>query len=209
MKTNDVFDHLACNLGTESEEPNIKLAAALCESRNEGAIESLIEGLQSSNKALASDCIKVLYEIGKRIPDMIANHVSAFVKLLNSKNNRLVWGGMTALAEITSLNPSEVYAHKDAVIKAVENGSVITRDQGISVFAELSRADKKYERFIFPIILRHLKTCQPKEVARHAERALIAVNEGNAPEFKSVLEKRLGILPEPQRKRVEKILKSV
>lgn len=209
MKTNDVFDHLACNLGTESDEPNIKLAAALCESRNEGAVETLIEGLQSSNKTLAGDCIKVLYEIGKRIPDMIANHVSAFIKLLGSTNNRLVWGGMTALAEITSLNPSDVYAHKDAVIKAVENGSVITRDEGIRVFAALSRADKKYERTVFPIILRHLRTCPPKEIARHAEYALTAVNEGNASEFKTLLEKRLDLLSAPQRKRVEKILRSI
>jgi len=209
MKMNDVFDHLACNLGTESDEPNKALAAALCESRNQGAVESLIEGMESSNAAIAGDCIKVLYELGRRSPDMIADYVPVFIKLLNSKSNRMVWGAMTALAQITRLNPSEVYARKDKVIKAYESGSVIIRDESISVFAELSRADTKYERVMFPIILHHLATCRPKEIPQHAERALIAVNNDNAEKFKSVLEKRLDLLSDPQRKRVEKILQSV
>lgn len=209
MKKSDVFDHLACNLGVNSDEPNTALAAALCLSRNEGAVETLIGGLQNSNPAIAGDCIKVLYELGKRSPDMIADYVNVFIKLLQSKSNRLVWGSMTALALITRLNPSDVFAGRQAVIRAYETGSVITRDESISVFAELSRADEKYERIIFPLILRHLAACRPKEIPQHAERALAAVNEGNVTAFKSVLEKRIDLLTPPQRKRVEKILRSV
>lgn len=209
MKKSDVFDHLSCNLGVNSDEPNIELASSLCASRNEGAVETLIGGLQSSNPAIAGDCIKVLYELGRRSPDMIADYASVFIKLLHSKSNRMVWGGMTALALITRLNPSDVFAGKDTVIKAYENGSVITRDESISVFAELSRADEKYERIIFPLILRHLASCRPKEIPQHAQRALAAVNEANASAFKSVIEKRIDLLSSPQRKRVEKILRSV
>lgn len=110
MKKSDVFDHLACSLGVNSDEPNTKLAAALCESRNEGAVETLIAGLQSSNPAISSDCMKVLYELGRRSPDMIADYATVFIKLLQSKSNRMVWGSMTALAMITRLNPSDVFA---------------------------------------------------------------------------------------------------
>ena len=78
MKKNDVFNYLACNLGTESDEPNIELASSLCKSRNEDAVVTLIEGLKSSSSEVASDCIKVLYELGRRSPDMIADHVDAY-----------------------------------------------------------------------------------------------------------------------------------
>lgn len=209
MKKSDVFDHLACSLGVNSDEPNIGLAAALCESHNEGAVETLIAGLHNSNPAISSDCMKVLYELGRRSPDMIADYATIFIKLLQSKSNRMVWGSMTALAMMTRLNPSDVFAGRDAVIRAYETGSVITRDESISVFAELSRADEKYERIMFPLILRHLASCRPKEIPQHAERALPAVSEANASAFKSVLEKRIDLLSAPQRKRVEKILRSV
>lgn len=209
MKKSDVFDHLACSLGVNSDEPNTKLAAALCESRNEGAVETLIAGLQSSNPAISSDCMKVLCELGRRSPDMIADYAPVFIRLLQSKSNRMVWGSMTALAMITKLNPSDVFAGRHAVIRAYETGSVITRDESISVFAELSRADEKYERILFPLILRHLASCRLKEIPQHAERALPAVSETNASAFKSVLGKRIDLLSAPQRKRVEKILRSV
>jgi hypothetical protein len=40
----------------------------------------------------------MLNEIGYLDPEWIAGHAQEFIELLNSKNNRLVWGGMIAPA---------------------------------------------------------------------------------------------------------------
>ena len=209
MNSSDVLDNLACSLGANNELPNIALAHALCESKDADAISKIVDALQSSDTAISNDCIKVLYEIGERNPELIADHYFSFIQLLQGNNNRLIWGGMTALAQIVRLRPSEIYAHRNIVISAYESGSVITVDQSISIFAELSRTSIEFETFLFPIILHHLETCRPKEIPQHAQRAFIAVNESNAAEFKAVLQKRMDLLTDLQQKRLKRLIHSI
>ena len=97
MNSSDVLDNLACSLGANNELPNIALARALSESKDTDAINKIVEGLQNPDTAIANDCIKVLYEIGERNPELIADHYFVFIQLLQGNNNRLIWGGMTHL----------------------------------------------------------------------------------------------------------------
>ena len=166
-------------------------------------------GVIGKDKAIANDCIKVLYEIGARKPELIMDYVPEFVSLLSSKNNRLVWGSMTAIACIANLKAKEIYESIDVVKKAYHEGSVITVDQSISVFAQLCKSDIEYEKTIFPFLMEHLKTCRPKEVAQHAERISICIHEKNAKEFTDVLGERIEHLNATQIKRINKMLKFI
>jgi hypothetical protein len=206
---NNMLEKLACNLGRKDEEPNIELAAELCKTKDKKGIKEIVGGLASDEEKTANDCIKVLYEIGEQEPQLIADYVTEFIQLLRSRNNRLVWGGMMALAKIASVKPHEIYKNIESVIKAYEKGSVITVDNSISVFAELVRADSKYEKPMFAKIIKHLETCRPKEVAQHAERAFVCVNKKNAAEFLSVLQKRREHLTDVQKKRIDKLIKKI
>ena len=204
-----MIEKVAYSIGRNDEEPNIKLALELIKTKNIKGINEIVEGLNDQVEQIANDCIKVLYEIGEREPELISDHVNVFIKLLKSKNNRLVWGSMMALAKITSLKPQEIFDNLDIVIKAYENGSVITVDNSITVFAELIKAVQEYEKKIFPIIINHLETCRPKEVGQHSERAFICITKNNANIFKKTLINRLDSLTVPQKKRVDKILKKI
>lgn len=207
MNEANVMDLLACHLGVQSEEPNIALAVALCGTQDAAAIGKIVDGLQSKDTAVANDCIKVLYEIGYRKPELVSEYAEHFLRLLHSRNNRLVWGGMIALAQIAPLNPDVIFDHGERVIRAYRDGSVITRDASIIVFAALSHASPAYEAEIFPILLEHLRTCRPKEVAQHAESTFVCINPANASSFMDVLEKRRDTLTPPQLKRVDKLCK--
>ena len=204
-----MIEKVAYNLGRNDEEPNINLAIELCDTKDIDGIKEIITGLKSEKEQIANDCIKVLYEIGKRSPELIVDYVLNFIQLLKSKNNRLIWGSMTALSKITALKPKEVFENIEIVIKAYEIGSVITRDNSISVFAELVKADKKYEKLMFSKIIQHLETCRPKELGQHAERAFMCVNELNAKEFIAVLLKRRECLTDAQKKRIDKLIKKI
>ena len=201
------LEKLACSLGRNDEEPNIKLANDLIKTKNKKGIKEIIDGINNPKEQIANDCIKVLYEIAGIVPELISEYADTFVQLLLSRNNRLVWGSMTALSKIAALNPAEAFKNLDIIVKAYKKGSVITVDNSISVFAELAKADKKYEKAIFPIIIEHLEKCRPKEVAQHAERAFVCVNKNNSAKFKEILLKRMDILTEPQKKRVNTLLK--
>lgn len=204
-----MIEKLACSLGRNDEKPNVELALELIKTKNRNGIREIVDGLNSSSEQTANDCIKVLYEIGEREPELIAQHVDAFIRLLKSKNNRLVWGAMTALSRIAAIKPQEIFDSLDTVIKAYEKGSVITVDNSISVFAELARSGLKYERRVFPIIIRHLETCRPKEVGQHSERAYICVTKNNSGLFSGTLLKRRDSLTGAQKKRVDKLLKKI
>ena len=98
-----VLSKIASALNRRDEEPNQELAKEIVETTNKEAVEELVENLTNKNKAIQNDCIKVLYEIGEHQPAMIADHMDSFLALLNSKNNRLQWGAMTALNGISTI----------------------------------------------------------------------------------------------------------
>jgi hypothetical protein len=204
-----VIEKTSYALGRNDEEPNIALAEELYITKNAEGIKEIVHYLYDSNQLLANDCIKILYEIGERKPGLISEYVLDFIHILKSKNNRLVWGGMTALAKIASLKAKEIFEHIDTVFYAYENGSVITRDNSISVFAEVARADKKYSDIMFQKINSHLESCRSREVAQHAERAFVCVNKDNCKEFMSVLLKRHEDLNDAQKKRVGRLIKRI
>src|SRR6266513_422108 len=97
-----VLDKLATALNRRDEVPNQELAKEIVRSNDRRAVKELIENLAHKDKNIQSDCIKVLYEVGEREPALIAPYYNEFGKLLDSKNNRLVWGAMTALDSITT-----------------------------------------------------------------------------------------------------------
>jgi hypothetical protein len=203
-----MIEKLAYSLGRNDEGPNIELALELIKTKDSKGIGEIVDGL-NTREQIANDCIKVLYEIGEREPVLIAKYAEVFIGLLQSKNNRLVWGAMTALSKIASLAAREIFDNLDTIIKAYENGSVITVDTSISVFAELAKVGLKYERKAFPIIIKHLETCRPKEVGQHAERAFICVTKNNSELFEKTLLKRYDSLTDSQKKRVDKLLKKI
>ena len=204
-----MIEKVAYTLGRNDETPNIELALELIRTKNSTGISEIVDGLNNPEQQIANDCIKVLYEIGERQPSLISNHVDDFLKLLGSKNNRLVWGAMTALAQIASLKHQELFDNFDIIVKAYRNGSVITVDNSISVFAALIKSGIKYEKKILPILLNHLETCRPKEVAQHAERAFVCLSRKNAGLFKQILLKRYDTLTAARKKRIDKLLKTI
>src|SRR4029078_9822126 len=185
-----VLNRLASALGRRDEIPNQELARDLAVWKDRKEIQEIAENLWSKDKRIQADCIKVLYEIGAIEPKLISGYAEDFVELLRSKNNRLAWGGMTALAEVAKANPDAVFNYLNEIKKAKETGSVITVDNAISTLAYTAAATDKYNKAIFPYLLKHLSSCRPKEVPQHAEKTLPAVNSSNQADFMKVLEKR-------------------
>jgi len=201
-----VLNRLASSLGRRDEVPNQELAGDLAARQDKVGIREVAENLWNKDKNIQADCIKVLYEVGYIEPRLIANYTEDFVRLLRSKNNRLVWGGMTAMAEVAKTNPDVVFDHLDEIKKAKETRSVITVDNAISTLAHTA-AKEEYNKAIFPYLLNHLSGCRPKEVPQHAEKTLPAVNSSNKADFIKILEKRLEDLSGSGLARVKKVVK--
>jgi hypothetical protein len=204
-----MIERVAFFLNRNDEQPNIELAKTLAETNDTKGIEEVVAGLKHENGMVANDCIKVLYEVGYIKPHIIAAYVVDFLQLLESRTNRLVWGGMTALATIAAYKPDEIFDNIDVVLRAYKRGSVITIDSSITVFAELAKANTRYKTTLFPGIEKHLLSCRPKEVPQHAERAAVCVDKEDKARFLEIIEQRRGDLSAAQAKRIDKLIKKV
>ena len=202
-----VLNRIAFFRNRRDEVPNQELARDLAAKKDKAGIREIAEHLWDKEKNIQSDCLKVLYEVGYIDPALIADYVEDFIKLLKSKNNRLVWGGMIALGTVAALKADVVFAHLTEIQKTMKEGSVITMDNGVQTLARAASKNDKYNRVIFPYLLQHLKTCRPKEVPQHSEKTLPAVNAANKADFIKVLEKRMEDLSSSGMSRLRKVIK--
>ena len=202
-----VLNRLAHSMGRRDEAPNQELARDLAAKNDKAGIREIAENLWNKDKNIQADCIKVLYETGYIEPALVAPYAEDLVKLLRSRNNRLVWGGMIALGVVATSSADLLFKHLNEIKKAMDSGSVITKDNGVKVLADIAATKSEYNKAIFPYLLEHLKTCRPKEVAQHSEKTLPAVNAGNKTEFIKVLEKRMDDLAGAGLTRVKKVVK--
>ena len=201
------LDRIAHFQNRRDEVPNQELARDLAAQQDREGIREIAENLWNKNKNIQADCIKVLYEIGYIDPSLIAGFAEDFLKLLKSRNNRLVWGGMIALSTVAELRADFINGSLDQILKAMDAGSVITVDNAVKTLA-LAASKDAYRLSIFPHLLEHLRTCRPKDVPQHAEKSLPAVDASNKDEFIAVLDKRMEDLSAAQKTRVKKVIKA-
>lgn len=200
---------LAGALGRRDEAPNVDLAREIAGSGDMDAVAGLIAILDGRDRAARGDAIKVLYEIGARDPELIAGHADAFLKHMRDRDNRIVWGALTALAEIARAAPDLVFPHLDDIVDAADAGSVIAKDQAVSILVALS-ADPARAGKTLPVLFARLASAAVNQLPMYAERSLPAVPDEMLPAFREVLEKRLGDpMTAAKKKRVETVLKRV
>jgi hypothetical protein len=203
------LDKIAYFLNRRGEVPNQELARELAEIGDTAGIHEIADNLWNKNKNIRSDCLKVLYEIRYINPDLIADYAGDFLKLLQDKENRMIWGAMIGLGTIADRRATEIWARVDDVMSAVEHGSVITVVWGVKTLAGVAATDKKYRKKIFPFLMSQIKKCIPRDVPMHAESILPAVDKSNQQEFRSTLEARRTELTPAQLTRFKKVMKKL
>jgi len=204
-----VLPRLASALGRRNQAPNLKLALEIVTTNDAKAVKELIENLSNKDRAIRNDCLKVLYEIGYRGPGLIAAYTAEFAKLLLSKDNRLVWGGMTALDSIASVDQKGVYGLLEQIVQSANGGSVITRDHAVGILAKLA-AIEDYRETCLPILLQQLEGSPDNQFPSYVEISIPVVGRADRGAFTKLVEKRLASLEkESQRRRVEKALRAL
>ncbi len=204
-----VLEKIAYFQGRRDEVPNQELAKKLAETKNKRGIQEIAENLWNKNKSVVSDCIKVLYEIGYIEPKLISGYTLEFLKLLENKNNRMVWGGMIALSTIAEEKADELWENIDCITDAMEKGTLITVVSGVRALSGVATVDEKYRKKIFPFLLKQLKKCLPRDIPIHTESIVKAVDDNNRQELVTVLRARWDEMKPSQHKRLRKLLKEV
>lgn len=204
-----IIELLASSQGSRSSAPNIALAKEIATSRNRDAVSELVALLKHKDKNIRGDSLKTLYETGYRKPELIAPYYADFLDLLTNRNNRLVWGGMIALTTIAHLRHKELFESLDLIMDTINKGSVITIDCGVEILAKLNHYDAYYNT-TDPLLMEQLTRCPIKQLPTYASKSLEQIGKHSREGYKNIITSRLNECEkESQRKRLEKILKSL
>lgn len=203
------LEQIAFFQGRRDEVPNQKLARSLASSEDQAGIREIAENLSNSNQNVRSDCLKVLYEIGYLKPELIAEYVDDFLKLLKDKNNRMVWGGMIAMSTIAREKAERIWEQVEDIKFAIQHGSLITQVAGIKTLSRAASLNKVYSQEIFPFMLDMMRNSIPRDLITHAEEISQIVDESNEAEFINLLESRSPEMTANQLARLRKIVKKL
>lgn len=199
-----IIERLLNNSTRRDEKANVELAEEIVKNNDFQAVHEIAENL--GNKKLQSDCIKILYEIAERKPELAADYTEKFFELLNHKNNRLVWGAMTAIDAVSALRSELVYSRLDELRDIAEQGSVITRDHLVNILIKLAPTGVG----VFSLLIDQLAACPPNQLPMYAERAFPLFEKENKAEFVAILSNRKNEMKtESKKKRLEKIIKKL
>ena len=202
-----ILNRIAYYQNRRDEVPNQELARDLAASGDQTGITEIAANLWNKEPNVQSDCLKVLYEIGYLRPELIAPYAGDFLRLLKSRNNRLVWGGMIALSTIAGIASDEIYPHVPEIQQAMAGGSVITIDAGIRTLAVVAATSDERRAALLPYLVNHLATCRPSDVPRHAEMILVAVTTQNKDDFVTTIGARTSLLTPSQATRLNKVIR--
>jgi hypothetical protein len=95
------------------------------------------------------------------------------------------------------------------VIEAVDGGTLITVVRGVKTLAVVAATEETRCDRLFPILMKRLKECLPRDVPMHSESILCAVDASNKAEYLSVIESRKAEMTASQLARLRKVTRQV
>lgn len=198
---------LASALGRNDERPNGELAEDLAASGNTEDVAELATLLVTGMKPARHDAIKALYELGERRPELIAPHADIFLDLLSTKDNRMLWGAMSALAALAPAAPEKLAENLDIILAAADCASVIARDKAMILLASLA-TDPRFEPVAAPRLLQRLGKSAVNQVPMYAELTAPVMHGKNLDKFRQTVMTWHDVLPMPAKKRrLERLLR--
>lgn len=202
------INKIAFYQNVRNETPNKELAKELADTDNKEGITEISKYLYDKNRSVCSDCLAVLYTIGYSKPELIQEYIDDFLKLLTSKNNRMVWGSMIAISTIAPLKPDYIFKQIDLILQTMKKGTLITQVWGIKTLVNLSSGNKKRKEKTIPILFNYLEECRPIDFASRIETILPVIE---SPEENKTLDKIIEIksteLKPSQIKKLQTILR--
>jgi hypothetical protein len=201
-----VLERISSSLGVRNAKPDQELARDLAASKDRKGIQEIAENLRNEDQRVASDCIKVLYEIGYIDPALIRKYVGDFLELLRSKSNRMVWGAMIALATIAELEPDRIFGERRAIQKTIEGGTVITEVWGLKTLTRLAAKKGEYYDALWKFLLGYVREGRAVDLPTRIEDYEMLLNGKNAKELVKALGENKNLFKKSQRSRINRVL---
>ncbi len=168
-----ILNQLSSQTGDRSETSNRKVAIQCLDDPE--LLLDVAAGLREKNHALVGDCAEVLTKVAEDRPEWVAPYAEALQPLLTSRNTRVRWEAMHALALVAHLTP-EIIAPRLPQFAALfrSDKSVIVRDYATDAVAGYASTSEAAAEAAFPMLKEMLTLWNGKQ-AGHALLGMIQV----------------------------------
>jgi hypothetical protein len=170
-----ISDRLAYSLNRRDQVPNKMLAQDIADTEDVSKLQELIEFLNSKpHRRLQMDAMLTIAYVGEQAPEMILPHIDFLVEKLKDSIDRVSWGSMIALSNVSSMALSKMYENLPKILDAMDDGSIVGRDHGYRILINLYGVEK-YSNDLFVILLEQLKKAPPNQLGQYVERLIEVV----------------------------------
>jgi len=208
----NIVARLSSQLNRRDQKPNIELGKEIAQERDSQAIAEIRSLLKDQNTPteILADLIKTLESVGESSPDLIANLYPELRNFLNHPENHIVWRTMCVIALIGPFNRKKIFQDLGNILEAMDKGSVVTRDHGITLLVDLYTLPE-YKEDIVPLLEEQLFKAPDNQLGQYTEKWMKFIATSEVEKLLKILKGRFPDLTnESHRKRVEKnILKLI
>jgi hypothetical protein len=170
-----ISDRLAYSLNRRDQVPNKMLAQDIADTEDVSKLQELIEFLNSKpHRRLQMDAMLTIAYVGEQAPEMILPHIDFLVEKLKDSIDRVSWGSMIALSNVSTMALSKMYENLPKILDAMDDGSIVGRDHGYRILINLYGVEK-YSNDLFVILLEQLKKAPPNQLGQYVERLIEVV----------------------------------
>ncbi len=207
--TNNLAKYFASNLQRKDQQPNIDLAKKLVAGSNASNIALLVKYSNSGLRAEKSDAIKVIYEIAKIKPSLIAPYIEDLIDIVSSNNNRMIWGVLQIINATKEQAAKIIMKNLEVILEASDRSSVIAKDNLMAILVYLNE-DENYKKILTPVILQRLSHSAPNQFPTYIELVARTIDDENKAVLKEIIaQRRKSISSKAKLTRLEEALKAL
>lgn len=166
-----ILDSLSSATGDRTQSSNERAALECLE--KPALLAEIAVGLSGPDEKLAGDCAEVMTKVAERRPLLVTPYAAVLVRALESRNTRVRWEAMHAIAEIAQFVPTTVEALLPRLRQAiVEDRSVIVRDHAVKALGAYAGTGPVAAVSVLPLLEIALTAWEGKQAA-HALAGLL------------------------------------
>ncbi|MBN1139587.1 MAG: hypothetical protein JXM73_23625 [Anaerolineae bacterium] len=151
-----ILNDLASSLGQRNENANRAVADRV--QADLSLLDELAGGLSASNVKLVGDCAEVFTMIAEHSPQAVAPYLPHLIPLLNSKNGRVRWEAMHALAFTARHVPVTMAELLPVLMDTVRRDpAVIVPRYALEALGEYAATGPQAAQAVFPFLVEALQ----------------------------------------------------
>jgi hypothetical protein len=182
------------------------VAAGIVATESTQELAQFTRALEDPNSKVATHAARVVEEVVHQNPALAAGQIARLVKLINSREARVVRTCANALPMLAGVAPAKVARHMATLKESYADATDVGKDGIVRTFVILCEASVAYQKRLIDVFEQALTMAEPETLLRWSTMVLPALKGEPHAQAREVVE---GRLPEIPRSTAQKIAELV